>query len=271
MQLAADFYSNKLWYRSTNGSGTTAWNRVAIDDGGTYNLNVSYASTAGSAGSAGTASSVAWTGITSKPTTISGYGITDAITTSNIGSQSVSSATTAGTANALNTSNSYTVNALTVTGTVSAYTLAAGNFGTGTVTGTWTLGASAQFQATYADLAEYYEGDAEYESGTVLAFGGTNEVTIALESETRRVAGVVSANAAYIMNNDCPGFKNLIALQGRVPCRVTGTVRKGDMMVAAGNGMAKAHDDPRTGSIIGKALEDFDGDTGIIEVAIGRL
>ena len=271
MQLAADFYSNKLWYRSTNGSGTAGWNRVAIDDGGTYNLNVSYASTAGSAGSAGTASSVAWTGITSKPTTISGYGITDAITTSNIGSQSVSSATTAGTANALNTSNSYTVNALTVTGTVSAYTLAAGNSGSGIVQGTWTLDTGAQFQATYADLAEYYEGDAEYEIGTVLAFGGNKEVTIALESETRRVAGVISSNAAYIMNNGCPGLKNLIALQGRVPCRVTGTIRKGDMMVAAGNGMAKAHDDPRTGSIIGKALEDFDGESGVIEIAVGRL
>ena len=166
---------------------------------------------------------------------------------------------------ARDSSGNFTANQVTMS------TLAAGNSNTGTVTGTWTLGVSAQFQATYADLAEYYEGDAEYESGTVLAFGGTNEVTIALESETRRVAGVVSANAAYIMNNDCPGFKNLIALQGRVPCRVTGTVRKGDMMVAAGNGMAKAHDDPRTGSIIGKALEDFDGDAGIIEVAIGRL
>jgi len=271
MQLAADFYSNKLWYRSTNGNGTTGWNRVAIDDGGTYNLNVSYASTAGSAGSAGTASSVAWSGITGKPTTVSGFGITDAITTGNIGSQSVSSATTASTANALNTSNSYTVNALTVTGTVSAYTLAAGNGGSGIVQGTWTLDTGAQFQATYADLAEYYEGDAEYEIGTVLAFGGNKEVTIALESETRRVAGVISSNAAYIMNNGCPGSKNLIALQGRVPCRVTGTIRKGDMMVAAGNGMAKAHDDPRTGSIIGKALEDFDGESGVIEIAVGRL
>jgi hypothetical protein len=73
------------------------------------------------------------------------------------------------------------------------------------------------------------------------------------------------------MNNACPGLKNLIALQGRVPCKVTGKVRKGDMMVAAGNGMAKAHDDPRTGSIIGKALQDFDGESGVIEIAIGRL
>ncbi len=69
---------------------------------------------------------------------------------------------------------------ITAEGTVSVYSLSAGNTGsTATVSGTWTLNAGARFQATYsADLAEYYEGDQEYEVGTVLIFGGDKEVTV---------------------------------------------------------------------------------------------
>ena len=62
-----------------------------------------------------------------------------------------------------------------------------------------------------------------------------------------------------------------VALQGRVPCRVVGKVRKGDMMVSAGNGSARAEDNPQLGSVIGKALENFDGDLGTIEVVVGRI
>jgi hypothetical protein len=66
-------------------------------------------------------------------------------------------------------------------------------------------------------------------------------------------------------------YSTIVALAGRVPTRVIGTVRKGDMMVSGGNGHAQASNQPVMGSIIGKALEDFDGDTGIIEVVIGKL
>ena len=49
---------------------------------------------------------LSWSKITSgKPTTVAGYGITDAITTGNIGNQSVSYATTAGTANSVSWGN----------------------------------------------------------------------------------------------------------------------------------------------------------------------
>jgi hypothetical protein len=58
---------------------------------------------------------------------------------------------------------------------------------------------------------------------------------------------------------------------GRAPASVTGTVRKGDMMVSAGNGVAQACATPAMGTVIGKSLEDFDGDAGIIEIVIGRL
>jgi hypothetical protein len=140
----------------------------------------------------------------------------------------------------------------------------------GNITGNFTLTTGSRLQATYADLAEYYEADTNYEPGTVLAFGGDKEVTIA-EDSTTRVAGVVSTNPAYAMNANCKGIATAIALQGRVPTKVRGAIRKGDMMVSAGNGFAKPSSSPQMGTVIGKALENFDGVEGIIEIAVGRL
>jgi hypothetical protein len=126
--------------------------------------------------------------------------------------------------------------------------------------------------AQYADLAEMYCADAEYSPGTVLSFGGSQEVTISTQSGDQRVAGVVSTNPAHLMNStlDCDCAVAL-ALTGRVPTLVTGIVRKGDMMVSAGNGHAQACAIPIMGSVIGKALEDFDGESGVIEVVVGRI
>ena len=125
--------------------------------------------------------------------------------------------------------------------------------------------------AQYADLAENYSADAEYAPGTVLHFGGEAEVTICNQDMCRRVAGVVTTNPAYLMNSGLTGTVAAIALQGRVPCQVVGPVRKGDMMVSAGNGAARVEANPLVGSVIGKSLQDFDGDTGVIEVVVGRV
>jgi len=125
--------------------------------------------------------------------------------------------------------------------------------------------------AQYADLAENYSGDAVYEPGTVVHFGGSQEVTLCDEDMCRRVAGVVSTNPAYLMNSHLQGIATPVALQGRVPCKVRGTVRLGDMMVSAGNGFARAEANPTLGSVIGKALADFDGIEGVIEVVVGRV
>jgi hypothetical protein len=126
--------------------------------------------------------------------------------------------------------------------------------------------------AQYADLAEKYTADAEYAPGTVVAFGGSAEVTADATDADRRVAGVVSTNPAYIMNDGLTAtFVATVALTGRVPCLVTGLVRKGDLMVAAGLGRARADADPRVGTVIGKALEDFDGESGTVEVVVGRF
>lgn len=125
--------------------------------------------------------------------------------------------------------------------------------------------------AQYADLAENYVADAEYAPGTVLEFGGEFEVTLAQDS-TNRVAGVVTTEPAYLMNSNCQGTHvAAVALQGRTPCKVKGTIRKGDMLVSGGNGFARTTQTPQIGTVIGKALGDFDGLEGIIEVAVGRL
>ena len=126
--------------------------------------------------------------------------------------------------------------------------------------------------ALYADLAEVYEADADYAPGTVVAFGGSQEVTISTTDSSRRVAGVISANPSYLMNNGLTAdHRAIVALTGRVPTSVVGAVAKGDMMVSAGNGRARAEDAPVLGSIIGKALEDFNGTEGVIEIVVGRL
>jgi hypothetical protein len=126
--------------------------------------------------------------------------------------------------------------------------------------------------AQYADLAEAYSADAEYKPGTVLIFGGNNEVTIAQNPGDTRIAGVISTNPAHVMNSGLNApYTVVVALTGRVPTKVTGIVCKGDMMVSAGNGMAQACAAPTMGSVIGKALENFNGESGIIEVVVGRL
>jgi len=126
-------------------------------------------------------------------------------------------------------------------------------------------------KAQYADLAEKYVSDGNYVPGTVVMFGGEFEVTIA-EEATTKVAGVVSANPAYLMNSGLESTNvAIVALQGRVPVLVTGRIEKGDMLISAGNGYAMASKKPEIGSIIGKSLEDFGGGIGSIEMVVGRL
>jgi len=142
-----------------------------------------------------------------------------------------------------------------------------GNFSAGVMTGTATA-------ARYADLAERYATDKEYEVGTVVVFGGEKEITVSNIRMDTRVAGVISANPAYMMNCEAGSDAThpYVALTGRVPCRVVGKIKKGDILVCSGiPGVAIATDNPRIGSMIGKALEDYDSDhIGTIEIVVGR-
>jgi len=142
-----------------------------------------------------------------------------------------------------------------------------GNIGNSTVYFNTIFGKATTAQ--YADLAENYLADAAYVSGTVLDFDGTQEVTISTCDSSKRVAGVVSTNPAHLMNSTLNGAHvTAVALVGRVPTQVTGTIAKGDLMVSAGNGRARAEANPSTGTVIGKALENFDGGEGTIEIVI---
>jgi hypothetical protein len=102
---------------------------------------------------------------------------------------------------------------------------ASGNFSAGTMTATAT-------QATFADLAEMYVSDSQYEPGTVLVFGGTNEVTTTETFADVSVAGVVSTAPAYLMNKDQQNAV-AVALRGKVPVKVIGAVEKGDLLVTS--------------------------------------
>ena len=138
-----------------------------------------------------------------------------------------------------------------------------GNFAAGTITATAT-------QAQYADLAEKYTADEDYEPGTVVIFGGDEEVTACEIEADHRVAGVVSTDPAYLMNSDADGVA--IALKGRVPCKVTGPVVKGDLMVASSvKGHAKADNNAGPGRIIGKAIGEIDSGEGVIEVLVNMM
>lgn len=129
-----------------------------------------------------------------------------------------------------------------------------GNFSANIMTGTAT-------QARYADLAERYEADNAYEPGTVVIFGGEKEITVTEELADFRVAGVVSTNPAYEMNvsPETEGFLP-VALRGKVPVKVVGRVKKGDVLVTSGVvGHAVSVEDAHqvsAAAIVAKALEE---------------
>ena len=127
----------------------------------------------------------------------------------------------------------------------------------------------------YADLAEMYVADQAYPAGTVVEFGGEFEITASTQTHSTRTAGVISTNPSHLMNSDQKGEHVLpVALTGRVPCHVVGTVTKGDRLVASSiSGVATQLNKNlyEPGCIIGKALEDYNSSAvGIIEIAVGR-
>jgi hypothetical protein len=130
--------------------------------------------------------------------------------------------------------------------------------------------------AQYADVAEKYVADQPYAAGTVLEIGGSAEVRATTAYATTGIAGVVSSHPALIMNSGESSVNAVeVALLGRVPCRVTGTIRRGDLLVASEmSGVATTLDPTlyQPGSVIGKALADYDDTAeGMIEVLVGRL
>ena len=147
-------------------------------------------------------------------------------------------------------------------------------FGSNSISTTGNVTAN-NLNSSNADLAEMYVADADYVAGTVVEFGGDYEITATQRNHSVAVAGIISTNPSYLMNSSQAGEHVLpVALTGRVPCRVIGTIAKGDRLVASDQiGVAQRLDNAQyqPGCIIGKSLENYDSqEPGIIEVAVGR-
>ena len=127
--------------------------------------------------------------------------------------------------------------------------------------------------AQYADMAERFHADAEYAPGTIVELGGVNEITLCVEELSSKVFGVVSTQPAYLMNGNAGSNATHppIAMSGRVPVNVMGFVTKGDRLVSAGNGTARAAnlDEITSFNVIGRALQSkTDEGIGSIEAIV---
>lgn len=140
------------------------------------------------------------------------------------------------------------------------------NGSTGTISG-------LQIDANYADLAERFESDTELAPGTVVELGGSAEITKVVGELSENVFGVISTRAAYMMNARAGtnATHPPVAMTGRVPVRIIGQVRKGERLVSAGNGMARAATlgEATAFNVIGRALKDkMDSGEGTVEAIV---
>ena len=251
--------ASKIFNGTSEANIGTSGGNANITIGGTSNVVV--VSTAG----------ISVAGTVQASGNITGGNISIGSGTSTAGSYSASGQITGGN---ITTAGQLTVNSgANVTAIVNGAASGVGNIGT-LATAFNTVFAKAT-TAQYADLAEVYTADATYSPGTVVSFGGTHEITISSISHNTQVAGIVSTQPAYLMNSTLNGEHTAeVALTGRVPCKVTGTIHKGDRLVASElAGVAGPLDTAQyqPGCIIGKALEEWNsGEIGTIEVAVGR-
>jgi len=128
-------------------------------------------------------------------------------------------------------------------------------------------------QAQYADLAERFASDSAYPAGTVVALGGAEEITAASDALSDDVFGVISTKAAYLMNSSAGSDEThpAVAVNGRVPVRVIGPVKKGQRLVAAGNGLARAgsRSEVTAFNVIGRSLQNkLDDGEGVVEAIV---
>ena len=166
----------------------------------------------------------------------------------------------------------YNGNILTVQTQATTLTTGA-NTTAGTITGNWTLSTGSRLTATYADLAERFSADDVYEPGTVVELGGSAEITAVKYELSEDVFGVISDNMAFLMNNGAGDNDThpAVAMTGRVRVKTLGTVRKGQRLVSAGEGYARAAEDGEASAfnVIGRALEDkTTSDFGTVEAIV---
>ena len=114
--------------------------------------------------------------------------------------------------------------------------------------------------ALYADVAERFAADELLEPGTVVELGGAKEITRSTEDLSENVFGVISTRPAYTMNGGAGDDDThpAVAMTGRVPVKCVGTIRKGDRLVSAGEGVARAAQsgEATAFNVIGRSLEN---------------
>lgn len=166
----------------------------------------------------------------------------------------------------------YGGNIFTVQTQASSLTTGA-NTAPGALTGNWSLTAGSRLNATYADLAERFESDEAYAPGTVVQIGGEKEITKVQYELSEDVFGVISNTAAYLMNSAAGDDKSHppVAVSGRVLVKVVGSVLKGQRLVSAGDGKARAAKagEATAFNTIGRSLENKIGDgEGYVEAIV---
>lgn len=254
------------WYTvsSTNSTGQTVFNTVTITGDLTVNGNITSLNQITAADA--NVVNIAVSGNANVTTANIANTITRVITTGGSGVTGSMTGTWTFTGGS-----SLTVPTFSVTGTANVTTanigttlttlISTGSYSTpGSLTGNWTLTSGSRLQSTYADVAERFESDTMYEAGTVVEIGGDKEVTAVKYDLSDDVFGVVSDTAGYLLNSAAGDdiTHPAIAMSGRVKVNVVGRVFKGERLVSAGNGIARA---AKTGeatafNTIGRSLED---------------
>ena len=156
---------------------------------------------------------------------------------------------------------------------VTAFTTASGVTNSNVTIAAYANVALGKVTSNYADIAENYMSDNNYPPGTVVVFGGTQEITVTNVSHDSRVAGVISTAPSYLMNSVRGNLA--VALTGRVPCYVQGPVSKGNILVTSKtNGVAEVLNKElfNPGCVIGKSLQDINTESiELIEISVGRF
>ena len=203
-------------------------------------------------------------------------GVPQSPTVTNIADSSNKIATTAFVKNALASglTNISTVAGLTVGGDILPSVTDTFNIGSPSLKFKNVYGTA--MRANYADLAENYLSDSYYLPGTVVIFGGDNEITVSSTKADTRVAGIISVNPAYLMNDTYAAGYQPVALTGKVPCLVNGPITKGDLIINSTiAGVAQRLDNASQwapGCVIGKSLEsNTEEGVRLITVAVGRF
>lgn len=128
-------------------------------------------------------------------------------------------------------------------------------------------------EAEFADMAEIYRSDVELVPGNIVRLGGESEITKTVKAYDEEVFGIISTAPGFLLNSKIKMLENAypVALKGRVPCLVTGPVRKGQRIVSSDiQGVGMATDEYNPINIIGRALSNKTSDgVGAVEVAVG--